>query len=176
MKLSFSTAIPADAPALAALHTAIAEDLTRLHGRGHWSFRATERGVLFHMKTARVLVARENAARENAARQSAARDKHGIVGALNLQTKKPWAIDVSYFTAVKKALYLTGMAVDLAHQKKGIGRLMLDEAIRQARAFPADAIRLDAYDHAAGAGAFYAKCGFREVGRVTYRKQPLFYF
>jgi hypothetical protein len=29
---------------------------------------------------------------------------------------------------------------------------------------------MEAYDAAAGAGEFYSKCGFREVGRVTYRK------
>jgi hypothetical protein len=28
----------------------------------------------------------------------------------------------------------------------------------------------------ATAKAFYAKCGFREVGRVIYRKTPLVYF
>jgi GNAT superfamily N-acetyltransferase len=161
MKLSFTTATPADAPVLAALHTAIAEDLTRRHGHGHWSFKTTERGILYSLRNAYVMVARNSS---------------GIVGTLQLQTKKPWAIDVSYFTAVKKALYLTGMAVALTHQKKGIGRLLLDEAIKQARSWPADAVRLDAYDHAAGAGDFYAKCGFREVGRVTYRQSPLIYF
>ena len=35
---------------------------------------------------------------------------------------------------------------------------------------------LDAYDSAAGAGSFDAKCGDREVGRVTYRTVPLRYF
>ena len=35
---------------------------------------------------------------------------------------------------------------------------------------------LDAYDGAAGAGRFYAKCGFLEVGRKTYRGVPLVYF
>ena len=53
---------------------------------------------------------------------------------------------------------------------------MLDEAKEIARAWPGDAIRLDAYDAAAGAGEFYAKCGFREVGRATYRGTPLIYF
>lgn len=37
-------------------------------------------------------------------------------------------------------------------------------------------MRLDAYDADAGAGGFYAKCGFLEAGRVTYRKVPLVYF
>ena len=40
----------------------------------------------------------------------------------------------------------------------------------------ADAIRLDAYDAEAGAGEFYVKCGFREVGRVAYRGVPLTYY
>jgi GNAT superfamily N-acetyltransferase len=105
-----------------------------------------------------------------------ARRSKRIVGTLNLPTKKPWAIDVSYFTPVKKTLYLTGMAVLPAMQRQGIGRRLIDEVVQQARAFPANAIRLDAFDSDAGAGAFYAKCGFREVGRVTYRKAPLIYF
>jgi len=36
-------------------------------------------------------------------------------------------------------------------------------------AWPADAVLLDAYDHPAGAGAFYTRCGFRHVGQTTYR-------
>jgi ribosomal protein S18 acetylase RimI-like enzyme len=77
---------------------------------------------------------------------------------------------------VKKALYLTGMAVSPALQGKGIGRKLIDEAIGHAVAWPANAIRLDAFDAEAGAGGFYIKCGFREVGRVVYRKDPLIYF
>ena len=99
-----------------------------------------------------------------------------VVGSLQLATKKPWAIDKSYFAPCKQPLYLTAMAVEPALQRKGIGRAMLDQARRIAREWPGDAIRLDAYDSAAGAGAFYAKCGFREVGRVTYRETPLIYY
>jgi GNAT superfamily N-acetyltransferase len=161
MKLTFSTALPADAPALAALHTAIAEDLTQRYGRGPWSMRTTEKGMLFSMRCSRVLVARRG---------------KKIVGTFCLQTKKPWAIDVSYFTPVKKAIYLTQMAVVPAMQGKGIGRSLLKEAMKQTRAWPADAIRLDAFDAEAGAGGFYPRCGFHETGRVVYRKAPLIYF
>ena len=42
--------------------------------------------------------------------------------------------------------------------------------------WPAEAICLDAYDTEAGAGGFYRKCGFQEVGRATYRGTPLIYF
>jgi ribosomal protein S18 acetylase RimI-like enzyme len=161
MKITFSLADQADAPTLAALHTAAAGDLTRRHGSGFWSSVTTERGVLARMRHSRVLVARRAGS---------------IVGTLHLQTKKPWAIDVSYFTPVKKAIYLTGMAVAPRFQRQGIGKLLLNEAAKSVREWPADAIRLDAYDHAIGAGGFYAKCGFRERGHATYRNNPLIYF
>jgi GNAT superfamily N-acetyltransferase len=161
MKLTFSLATPTDAPELAALHNAVSEELTRRHGQGPWTAHGTEKGVLFHMRHARVVIAKRGKT---------------IVGTLNLQTKKPWAIDVSYFTPVKKALYLTGMAVTPEMQRKGVGKLLLKEVERHAQSFPAGAIRLDAFDADAGAGGFYAKCGYREVGRVIYRKSPLVYF
>jgi len=161
MKLAFSTAERSDAPELAALHTAVAEDLTRRYGRGPWSTQTTQKGVLFAMRRSRVVVARKG---------------KRIVSSLNLHTRKPWAIDVSYFAAVNQPLYLTGMAVLPAMQRRGIDRLLLKKAVKIARAWPAEAIRLDAFDADAGAGAFYAKCGFREVGGATYRKAPLIYF
>lgn len=150
MKLSYATASPADAPALAALRTAVAADLTRRYGRGPWSSHVSEKDVLFGMRHSHVLVARKTGT---------------IVATLHLPAKKPWAIDVSYSTPVKKALYLTSMAVIPTMQRQGIGRLLLREAVKLARFWPADSIRLDAFDADAGAGPFYAKCGFREVPR-----------
>jgi GNAT superfamily N-acetyltransferase len=161
MKLRFSTAIQADAPELAALHTAANEDLTKRFGNGPWSSIATEKSVLFAIRNKHMLVARKG---------------KRIVGTLILQTKKPWAIDVSYFTPVKKSLYLTGMAVIPAMQKQGIGRALLKEATRISGKWPADAIRLDAWDADAGAGPFYAKCGYREVAHAAYKGNPLIYF
>jgi GNAT superfamily N-acetyltransferase len=157
----FATAVDGDAAAIAALRTAVAERLTRDFGPGHWSGAVTEKSVLRAIRTARLVVAR------NGGR---------IVGTLRLATKKPWAIDAKYFTQVRRPLYLTDMAVDPAVQRAGIGRQLLDEAVAVAKAWPADAIRLDSYDANAGAGPFYAKCGLREVARVTYRGTPLIYF
>jgi GNAT superfamily N-acetyltransferase len=159
--LHFATAVDSDAAAIAALRTAVAERLTRDYGRGHWSGAVTEKTVQRAIPTADVLVARNGGE---------------IVGTLRLATKKPWAIDPKYFTKVGRPLYLTDMAVDPALQRVGIGRRLLQEAAAVARSWPADAIRLDSYDAAAGAGPFYAKCGLREVGRVTYRGTPLIYF
>jgi GNAT superfamily N-acetyltransferase len=95
---------------------------------------------------------------------------------LRLATKKPWAIDVSYFTPVKRPLYLTGMAVAVVRQGQGLGRLALEDARAVATAWPAEAIRLDAYDAAAGGGPFYARFGFVERGRVVYKGNPLRYY
>jgi GNAT superfamily N-acetyltransferase len=159
--LRFATANEADAAEIAALRTAAAQRLTQDFGRGHWSGTATEKGVLRAIRSSRVLIARSG------------RD---VVGTLTLATKKPWAIDPKYFTKVERPLYLTDMAVHPAVQRQGIGRQLLEDAASVARSWPADAIRLDSYDAAAGAGPFYAKCGLREVGRMKYRGTPLIYF
>jgi len=161
LRVALVPATPDDAPAIAALRAAVARDLTARFGKGHWSSEGSEKGVLRGMRTSRVFVAH---------------GAQGVIAVLSLATKKPWAIDSAYFTACRRALYLTDMAVDPALQRQGIGRLCLQEAGRVAREWPADAIRLDAYDAAVGAGGFYGRCGFREVGRVVYRKVPLVYF
>jgi GNAT superfamily N-acetyltransferase len=99
-----------------------------------------------------------------------------IIGTLQLTTKKPWAIDRSYFQNSRRPIYLIGMAVEPTVQRQGLGRAMIEDVLRIVRGWSGDAVRLDAYDALAGAGPFYAKCGFREVGRVTYRSVPLIYY
>jgi GNAT superfamily N-acetyltransferase len=98
------------------------------------------------------------------------------VATLRLTPRKPWAIDRSHFSAVKRPLYLVSMAIAPDLQRTGIGRRCLEQAREICRKWPADAIRLDAYDAPAGAGKFYAKCGFRNVGRARYRGCPLLYY
>jgi ribosomal protein S18 acetylase RimI-like enzyme len=160
-RLTFRDATLKDVPTIAALQNAAAGALTARFGEGHWSSFVTERGAALAQRHARVRVGRNG---------------KRIVTVLRLATKKPWAIDVAYFTPVKRPLYLTGMAVSVAHQRQGFGRLAMEDARAVAEAWPADAIRLDAYDHAAGAGAFYKKCGFQERGRVAYKGDPLIYY
>lgn len=161
MQLKFSDAKPDDAAAIAGLQNAAAGALTARFGEGRWSSLVTERGAVSAQGPARVRVGRVG---------------RRIYTVLRLATKKPWAIDVAYFTTVERPLYLTGMAVSVAHQGRGLGRQALEDAIYVARAWPADAIRLDAYDADAGAGRFYARCGFQERGRVVYRNNPLVYY
>jgi GNAT superfamily N-acetyltransferase len=150
-----------DAESIAALRNAVADDLTSRHGRGWWSRQNTPKGVLFEQRISKVYVAR-------------ARRK--FVATFRLATKKPWAIDPAYFTRVDRPIYLHAVAVAPTHQGRGIGSRCLEAAEMIARDWPANAIRVDAFDHAAGAGEFYRKHGFREVGCVTYRGVPLIYF
>jgi GNAT superfamily N-acetyltransferase len=161
MRLSFVQAAESDAAAIAALRVATANDLTERFGRGHWSGEATARGVIAGMHDATIWIARRGAS---------------IVGTFRLSSLKPWAIDISRFAPASMPLYLTDMAVLPDQQGHGIGRRCLTKAIEVATAWPADAIRLDAYDAEAGAGTFYEKCEFREVGRVSYRGVPLVYY
>jgi ribosomal protein S18 acetylase RimI-like enzyme len=159
--IKFRDATLKDVPSIAALQNAAAGALTARYGAGHWSTLVTERSAAVSQRSARVRVG--------------VADRR-ILTVLRLATKKPWAIDVSYFTPVRRPLYLTGMAISVADQGQGLGRLALDDAVTTAEAWPADAIRLDAYNSEAGAGAFYAKCGFSERGRVIYKGDPLIYY
>jgi GNAT superfamily N-acetyltransferase len=159
--LKFRDATLDNLAAIAGLRNAAAGVLTARFGLGPWSSLVDERGAALAQRRARVRIGR---------------DGKRILTVLRLATKKPWAIDVSYFTPVKRPLYLTGMAVSVAHQGQGLGSMALEDACAVTEEWPADAIRLDAYDAKAGAGAFYARCGFTERGRVVYKGNPLVYY
>jgi GNAT superfamily N-acetyltransferase len=159
--LKFRDATLDDVAVIAGLQNAAAGALTARFGAGHWSSLVTERGAELAQRHARVRVGISG---------------KRILTVVRLAAKKPWAIDVSYFTAVKRPLYLTGFAVSVAHQGQGLGRLAMEDACDIAREWPADAIRLDAYDSPAGAGDFYLKCGFDERGHAVYRGDPLVYY
>ncbi len=154
-------ATPEDIPGIVAVRVNAAEDLTTRFGGGHWSGHATEKGVAWDLRQGKVLVARRGSA---------------IVATLKIATRKPWAIELSWFAPCKHPWYLTNMAVDPKQQGRGIGKRCVLEAVRLARGAGGDAVRLDAYDAVAGAGPFYEKCGFTEVGRATYRVTPLIYY
>ncbi len=152
---------PDDAAEIAALRTAVAAHLTATHGHGHWSSAASERGVRLAMRRGRVYVARE---------------RGHVVATLCLTPRKPWAIDRTSFTAVARPLYLIDMAVSPPRQRRGLGRRCLADVDRLVAGWPADAVRLDAYAGPAGAGRFYAACGYASRGGAVYRGVPLLYF
>jgi GNAT superfamily N-acetyltransferase len=161
MAISFQFAIEADIAALLKLRLAVDADQARRFGDDRWWTTISEKSVARGLKSSRVLVARRRGL---------------IIGALRMETKKPWAIDLRYFTPVRRAVYLHDVNVEPGLQRSGIGRKLVARAKTVARKWLVDAIRLDAYDGAAGGGPFYKKCGFTEVGRTVYRGVPLVYF
>lgn len=60
---------------------------------------------------------------------------------------------------------LLDISVDLPYQGKGIGRLLMQEAIRQARSQGMAQILLEVRVSNAPAIALYGTCGFREISR-----------
>ena len=89
MKVTLKQATAAQAKAIAKLRTATNEKLTRDFGHGPWSSPVTEKGVLYALRNSSVFVAR---------------DGRAIIGTLELATKKPWAIDRSYFSDCERPL------------------------------------------------------------------------
>ena len=156
-----SVAKSSEARALATLRATVAEEMTQQFGEGHWSPRPCKAEVVRQLRASHVLVAHRDEV---------------IVGTVRLARALPWAIDASAFTPVTTALYVLGLAVAPDCRGKGIGRLLMDAAKDTARSWHAQALWLDAYEHRAGAGPFYLKCGFRKVGGTKYREVPLVYF
>lgn len=161
MRVHMQLATVEDVADLVALRLAVNEHLASVHGDGYWLSRPTKRGALFGLRNSKVYVARH---------------RKNLVATLALSKRKPWAIDTKYFSESLRPLYLTNMAVLPGWQRKGLGKSCIEEARDITTRSLGDAIRLDAYDVELGAGEFYRKCGFREVGRATYRSVPLIYF
>jgi ribosomal protein S18 acetylase RimI-like enzyme len=159
IRLQFAT--DDDAPGLVRLREAVNLRLAREYGYGYWCAELTERAALSSVRHSPVYVIRQSGE---------------ILATLALSARKPWAINLSLFQPRQRSFYLTNMAVHPDFQRQGWGREMITEARRIALAEGGDAIRLDAYDVPAGAGPFYAKCGFAEVGRAVYRAAGLIYY
>ena len=159
--VSISVALMSEARALSALRSAVARGMTQQYGEGHWSACPSKAEVVRQLRASHVLVARQGAE---------------LIGTVRLVRALPWAIDSSSFTPVTKPWYVLGLAVAAESRGKGVGRQLMDAAKATARASGAQALWLDAYEHEAGAGSFYLKCGFRKVGRTAYREVPLIYF
>jgi GNAT superfamily N-acetyltransferase len=159
--LIFRDADAGDAEGLAALLAEAAQTLTALHGTGPWSRASSPESVGRAIAEGRMILAE---------------DGDRPVGMLRLRARRPFAIDIGRFSPARAPIYLVDMAVRPDRQRRGVGRAMLAVAIDEALAMGRDAIRLDAYDAAAGAGPFYRNCGFAPRGGAIYRRVPLAYF
>lgn len=159
--VTISLANADDVKALTNMRAAVAQEMTERYGDGAWSTLPSKVTVVKQMRASRVLVARRDAK---------------LVGTVRLATARQGAFDSSAFTPVTNALYVLGLAVAPGFRNQGIGRALMEAAKDMARSSSTDALWLDAYDHAAGAGEFYSRCGFRRVGKTSHNQPPLIYY
>ncbi len=82
MRLILQPAHARDVPELVVFRTAVNLHLAHQHGEGFWLARSTEKGALAGMKRGRVFIGRW---------------RGKIIASLTLSTRKPWAIDATYF-------------------------------------------------------------------------------
>lgn len=161
MKASISAASTRDARELLGLRTRVALGMTQEFGPGHWSSCPSKADVLRQLRASRVLIARRDGE---------------IIGTVRLARALPSLIDSGAFTAVATALYVLGLAVAPEARGQGVGRDLIEAAKATARSWPANALWLDAYQHSAGAGPFYEKCGFRAIGPSSHGEVPLIFY
>jgi GNAT superfamily N-acetyltransferase len=162
VSVTISRAGPGDTYALTALRIAVARDMTDRHGDGPWSALPSKAVVVRQIRASHALIARCD---------------DEAVGTVRLAWANPAIFDsASFFTPASAALYVLGLAVAPAHRHEGIGRELIEASKQVARDWPAQALWLDTYDHAAGAGGFYERCGFREVGASALNHLPLLYY
>ena len=159
--ISFRFATEADIAELLELRLAIDGDQQERFGDARYTTTLSEKSVARSLKGSRTVVATR---------------RGRIVGTVRMETKKPWAIDLSYFTPACTAVYLHNVNVDPTLQRSGIGRRLMERVKHVAKEWPVDAIRLDAYDGPSGGGPFYRKCGFTKLGHAVYRGVPLIYY
>jgi len=145
--VTFTSATPRDARDVVALHEAVAQHFGRaIPGARPWRVPPEAR-VAALMKTTETILAREG---------------DSLVASFRLDPARGFC-GVARFTEVETFVYLLEMAVHPSHQRRGVGRLCLEEAERWARARGAKAIRLDTNDDPVRAAAFYTACGYAEV-------------
>ena len=135
--------------------------MTQRFGEGGWSAIASKTEVLKQLRASRVLVAKFDGE---------------VVGTVRLAAVKSWAVDWRMFTRVPSALYVLGLAVTPTSRGRGFGRALMEAAKDATRSSSTDALWLDAYDSAAGAGPFYARCGFRHVGNTSHNGRALLFY
>jgi ribosomal protein S18 acetylase RimI-like enzyme len=81
----------------------------------------------------------------------------GIAGYVKLGPALP-------LESARHVLEIKGLAVSPAHSRRGVGRALMEAAIREARAAGARKLTLRVLAHNAPARALYARCGFEVEG------------
>src|SRR5262245_18137214 len=148
MKLTISEASPNDAAEILALRLSVDARMQESFGVDRWAPPISEGSVLRLFKGPRT----RKADGATLIKILVGRSRGAIVALTRMQTKKPWAFDLKYFTSGVTAVYLGDVEVSPNCQGLGFGTQLMVAAVDHARAWPANAVRTSAYDGAAGAG------------------------
>ncbi|WP_162012615.1 GNAT family N-acetyltransferase [Streptococcus sp. S784/96/1] len=91
-----------------------------------------------------------------------ANDSHFLIGAVDETDQVIGYVQAQIYEAIysERGLNVLGLAVSLAHQGQGIGRLLMEELERQALEADLAFIRLNSGSHRLEAHAFYRKIGY----------------
>ena len=160
--LSCLQATAADIEAVFRIRRASALDLKKRFGKGHWATFPKRQRLLDTIEEKSVYIV----------------FRPGVfVATFRLSEKPPSFFDPKNFSdSQARAAYLTGLAVDPACQRQGIGSYCLRRAEEIALNLKCSAIRFDVYDSPAGAAGFYEACGFSCRCKATFKGEPLLMF
>ena len=143
--VSIRLAIPAELTMIRKQSAAAAADLVNKHGQGRWQVIPTRSSLSRYLESDTLFVIEKEAS---------------VVGTFCFVTRKIVFYRKGWFAFPDDpAGYLINMAIDPQYQRLGVGRQVMNELGKLAGRMKLLAIRLDAYQGAAGAGEFYRKCG-----------------
>jgi len=150
------SALPADAPAVAAL----GRD-SFVAAFGHL-YRADDLAAFLAEAYDATAVAAEIAA--SAFRHRLAEDEGRLVGFCKLRFPSPYG----EHSDAARPLALQQLYADPAHTGQGIGARLMDWALAEAGALAADAIQLSVWSGNSGAQRFYGRYGFAKIAEIDF--------
>lgn len=141
------------------VRAACAHDLHNRFGEGHWA------------QVAPLLHLRRVAEKKHV---YAVRRANRTVATFVLSRIGPSFLRPRYFhDPAAPAAFLTALAVLPEYQGHGLGRWCMQQAEAIARQWGCQALRFDAYDHPAGAWAFYDRGGYQRRAKLDVYGVPL---
>ena len=132
MKLTIEEATQNDVAEILALRLAVGARMQERYGDDRWAPPIHEGSVLRFFKGPRT----RKSDGETLIKILVGKSRGEIVALTRMQTKKPWAFDLKYFTPGAKAVYLGDVEVSPKCQGQGLGMQLMAAVVDHARAWP----------------------------------------
>lgn len=157
MQLRVKRATLSEIPEIAALWKLVVQRLSAQFGHPVWLKLVTPEAVYREMHRATVYVIREGAS---------------VIAAFTLSMQKPWTLDEGRFQPAMRPLYMTDLGVHPRWVRSHIDIRCIRAAIRIAKDWPSDALRLGVWDQEIGRSITRSGLGFRAVGTNCFGEVP----